>query len=609
MSSLLSFFDAIPVSDDWEPEPLPSLDGIIDIELDCETDGLDWYNGNLPIGIGIHSARGSQYIPWGHKGGGNLDESQCKEWCRRELRNKRITNLNTRFDIHHLYKWGIDLEAQGCTVSDVAHYAALLDDHRRRFSLDRLAQDYLGREKVGKDLDASRMSEYHASHVAPRAIADAEIVYELKQVMWPALDRQELQQVRQLEDDIIYPVCEMERNAAPINTELLDAWVEESEQEYIRCLYNVSREIGFNASPKSKDWIRVFEKLKIPIKEHTDKGAPSFTDDVLRKVSHPVVQELRRASKLADLRSKFLVAYNKVITSDGKLRYDLHQLRGDNYGTVRGRFSSSNKNIQQVMTPAKQRAAFGDRYIVRELFKAQNGSFLSADAKQIEYRIFSHYAASPAILKAFKDDPETNFHELVWNMVKPYKADIPYKAVKNLNFAKVYGAGKNKIAAMLDLPRVESDHFVDEYDAMFPEVPQLAQKATHLAESRGYVKTLLGRRARFNESGKRHAALNAIIQGSAADINKLKIIDVHRERKRTGFVMRFTVHDELCGDCPDRTCYDMVKDILNQQSINLKVPILWDVQIGHHWAHNESLDEHQFSGTVGDSTRGLRSRK
>ena len=593
--SLFSSLDFDPI-ENWKPEPLPSLDGIKNIEVDCETNGLKWYDGDLPIGIGIHSERGSQYIPWGHKGGGNLDESQCKEWARRELRDKHITNLNTRFDIHHLYQWGVDLEAQGCTVSDVSHYAALLDDNRRRFSLDKLAQDYLGVEKIGKDLDATRMADYHASQVAPRAIGDVELVHQLKNIMWPQLDKEDLQRVRQLEDDIIFPVCEMERNAAPLDADLLTQWLEESEQEYIRCLYDVSRELGFEVRPKkSADWVRVFEKLRIPIKHRTDLGKPSFADEILKHINHPLVQRLRHANKLADLRSKFLVPYHKELTDDYKLRYALHQLRVDNYGTVRGRFSSSNKNIQQVPAVDKQKLIFGDKYIVRELFKSHTGCFLAADAKQIEYRIFAHYAASPSILKAYEENPEISYHEFVWDMVKPYKQDITYKAVKNLNFAKVYGAGRNKIAAMLELPRTESDKFVADYDRMFPEVAALSRNAITRAETKGFVKTILGRRARFPGGVKAHTALNAIIQGSAADINKLKIIDLHRARKSTGFTMRFTVHDELCGDCPDRKCYEMVRSILNEQAIELKVPILWDVTLGKSWANQSRAEEYIFA--------------
>ena len=133
---------------DWSPPEPPSLDGIDRIELDCETNGLRWWDGDLPIGIGIGTPDGIyRYLPWGHAGG-NLSEETVKRWAQRELRNKQIFNLNIKFDNHHLYRWGVDLEAQGCTISDVGHRAALLDDHRRHFDLEALSQDLLGKGKL-----------------------------------------------------------------------------------------------------------------------------------------------------------------------------------------------------------------------------------------------------------------------------------------------------------------------------------------------------------------------------------------------------------------------------------------------------------------------------
>jgi len=600
---------------DIKDHQLYTLEGVKDVYLDFETNGLRWRDGDRPGGFGLHTEKGSIYCAFGHEGGGNTtDNDTALRWCREQLRNKHIVNLNTRFDIHMAYAWGVDLEAQGCTVSDVSHYAALLDDHRKRFSLDILSQDFLGREKEGKELDASSMMMYHASQVAPRAIGDVLAVRDLKKKMWPLLDRDNLQGVRQLEDDIIFVVCEMERNAAPLDVELLEAYCTRSLQEYERCLYNVARDLGFPVLPKNKDWVRVFEKLGIEITHHTPTGAPSFTDDVISAHKHPVVVGLRRAGKLSSLRTKFLVAYKKVITGDGRLCYNLHQLRIDDKGTVRGRFSSSAKNIQQVMSPATQKEDFGDDYVVRRLFvpgpecqKSPEGQFLSADARQIEYRLFAHYAANPKVIAAYKKDAHISFHEFVWEMVKTVKADIEYKPLKNLNFAKLYGAGKDKVAEMLDMKRGESDAFVRKYDQMFPEIGQQSRHYTKLAGTQGYVQTILGRRARFpgRHKSKAYAALNAAIQGGAADINKLCLIAVHKERKKTGFVLRFTVHDEMNGDSPDYACKRMVQKILSGQQIKLHIPITWKVECGENWAQTIAMKnmEPQFIPGVRDATR------
>jgi DNA polymerase-1 len=578
------------------PIDLPSLDGISELPFDTETNGLKWRDGDRPIGLSFMLPNGKTfYLPWGHRGGGNLDEEAIRRWAQRELRDKLLVGANIKFDVHMMRAWGVDLEDQGCRVTDIQHYAALLDDHRRKFSLDVLAKEFLGEEKVGKELDAKRMADYHAGTVAQRAEADVRQTWLIRQAMWPLLDAQELQKVRQLEDDVIFPTCEMERNAAPLDRPLLKAWVRKSLDEYNALLMDISKEVGFQVNPdKNADWQRLFEKLKIPIIHFTEAGRPSFTEEVLKVIDNPIVQKVRRAGKIASLKSKFLDAYDAAATEDNLLQFSLHQLRSDEHGTVRGRYSSSDKNIQQVMNPENQIKAFGsDDYLIRRLFIPgpqlpgydTPAMFLSADAMQIEYRVMAHFAGAQKILAAYADDPYTDFHELVLGLVKPYKPDMTRKAAKNLNFAKIYGAGRDRIAASLGISRAESDKFVDTYDRLFPEVGALLKKAAALAEQRGYVKTISGRRARFTEKRFMHGALNAVIQGTAADVNKKKIVELHRERFWTGLKMRMTVHDEVCGDIPDHDAAVRVREILNQQSYpELRVPILWDVKMGPNWA-------------------------
>jgi DNA polymerase-1 len=604
-----SLFDAIEQERrsmiDWRPETPPCLDGITDIELDCETTGLRWWDGDLPVGIALGLPNGkTYYLPYAHRGGGNLDEAVVKRWANRELRNKRITNLNTRFDIHQLFGWGIDLEEQGCEVSDVGHYAALLDDHRRSFSLESISRDYLGEGKEDIE-DPSKISEMHAFEVEQYARRDVELIYKLKKVMWPLLDEQELQQVRQLEDELIFAVCEMERNAAPIDMELLENWEFQSRRELSDLHLQIFHLTGMQIAPgKRTHMAKLFHELHLE-PGYTEEGNISFDADVLKKYKdHPVIQLVIEARNLENLRNKYITSYYDDIEGDGLLRYALHQLRTDEGGTISGRFSSSKllrgnkkqkskgKNIQQVFAVEKQKERFGDKFIVRQLFVPEQGKWLiAADAAQIEYRIFASMTGSKKILKRYKDDPTVSYHKMIWELVKPYKADIQYKPVKNLNFAKIYGAGRNKVADMLELPRHESDKFVNLYDKMFPEAAALLNQAAHIAKKRGYIKTILGRRARFPEGKRLHKALNSAIQGGAADIMKLKLIELAKERKKLGLTMRMTVHDEFVGDVPDIETAYKVSEILNFQSeafaSKLKVPILWDLAIGRNWMECE----------------------
>jgi DNA polymerase-1 len=579
-------FSSVKTQSKWIPSSPPSLDGISEIYLDCETTGLKWWDGDLPVGFALRTKDGrSWYLPWAHKGGGNLDENVMKRWAQTELRNKLITNAGIKFDIHMLRVWGVDLEEQGCKVSDVQHYAALLDETRRKYNLDLLGKDFLG---IGKEeIDIERLSDMHAGDVAAYAEKDVFLVDKLKEVMWPKLDKQDLQRVRQLEDNVIFPVCEMEKNAAPINVELLNTWSERSEQEYQKKVYEIYRKTGLGITPGSPHNMReLFDKLGIEKYELTDTGQVSYADDVLRKMNHPIIELLREASKLKTLRSKYFSAYQKAILN-GKLHYQLHQLRTDENGTVSGRFAASKINPQQVFRVKKQMEEWGDDYIVRQLFIPEEGKvWFSADADQIEYRLFAHFAESPKIYAAYKENENVNFHELIRQMVSVYK-EIPYKETKDMNFAKIFGAGLDKISQMLDLPRSQSDVFVRIYNRTFPEANQLLKKAMRVAIKRGYVKTILGRRTRFPDGDRAHKALNSVIQGSAADIAKQKTVELHSVRKELDLIQRFPVHDENDGDCPKENV-GLIKAILNYQSFPLKVPILWSVGWGNNWKECET---------------------
>ena len=621
----------------WKPKPLPSLANVKEVELDFETNGLRWYDGARPGGFGLCIDGETQYVPFAHRGDpNNLDEGQVKEWCRRELPGKRITNLSTKFEVHMSREWGVDLEALGCSVSDVGHSAALLDDHRKQFSLASIVADYLeDEEKVtvvnGVELDASRMMEYPASMVAVRAEGDVRQVWKLKNLFKPMLEKEDLMRVHKLEDEVIFATCEMEKNASPLDMEKLHIWKKAIEQNILRRAYNIHRETGYRINPDSPaDWVKLFQHLKIPVTQFTEGGRPSFTDEVLSRIPHPIVQDARMMGKMKDLLSKFIdkAIKSPSVIKDGLFRYGLHQLRAQKAdykageaGTVSGRFSSTEiyegdgGNIQQILAVEKQIDKYGIDFIIRELFIAgtPGAEYLAADAQQIEYRIFADKAANPKVLKAYKDNPGLSFHEFIWELLLPMKPDLLYKPLKNLNFAKIYGAGPAKIALMMGyITQAEFDELqreskgrgvprshpklarvkavLDVYDRELPEVQPLMNFATRLAEERGYVKTILGRRMRFPEKvagegrQRTHKALNGVIQGSAADLMKIKMVEMHKERKFLGFVPRITNHDELTGDAvhgPETK--KRVEELLNTQSVELKVPILWDVETGIHW--------------------------
>lgn len=634
----------------WRPEPPPQLDGIIDIQANLETTGLGWWRGDKPIGMSLRIPDGRKwYLPWGHRPGGNLDENVVREWMRRELRGKRITNTNIKFDIHFFRVFGIDLEEQGCQVSDVAHYAGLLDDHRQRFSLDLLAADMLGGITIPR-LDESRMAEYHPAEMAARSMYNTELVWQLREVMWPKLTEEGLHEVRKIEDRCIFVTTAMEAAGAKVDVELLDKWIIESEKELHKCQLEIGKAIGrrfqealFDGG-KSPDYINpdspqemsvLFERLHIPI-SRTAKGNPSFTGDVLKKIDHPVIKLVIRASKLIDIRIKLISWAKSVNRSTGVLRYALNQLRAqkdkfdeNSAGTISGRYSSSKidnrrdegTNIQSVMKPARQRLMFGyadddeshddELFMLRQLIIPFEGDFLSADAMQQEYRMFCMETGSERLAAIYKDNPRASFHKAIHAMLKPFKPDLPYRRAKDLSFGRIYGAGLRKMALMLGFvtseqyrellednnwrrsPLLRETFEIDKiYNDQIPEVAPAIKRAQNLAKKREYVRSITGRRSRFPGGDRSHKALNARIQSSCADILKVKLIEIHEERKTTGFYLQFCVHDEICGSAiGGKETVKIVSRILDRQSFNFQIPILWETNFGPNWKDLEEFED------------------
>lgn len=620
MRNLFDIIDASgppqPVANDtWRPGELPSLSGINKIYLNFETTGLRWFEDDRPISMSLRAGGRSHYIPWGHRGGGNLQEEQVRRWANAEIRGKHIVNINTRFDVHMGRVWGVDFEGLGNTVSDVAHYAALLDDHRFQSSLDYLIPEFLGEQPMQR-LDESRMASYSAGAAAPRSMYNVEAVERLEAAMWPMLDAQNLQKVRQLEDQVIYVVCEMEKNGTLLDQELLEKWIKETTSRYHRALMDLAKEAGFKVNPNSApDQAKLFAKLGIKNEERTKTGGQSFTEDVLKHIPHPTVQMLRRAKKYGSLNSK-LKKYGKSVDSKGILRYALHQMRAsksdaensEETGTVVGRFTSTEIvdgvgiNIQQVLKPEKQFHKFGDEFFVRELHIPASGYHLAADAEQIQYRIFAHEANNPKVNAEYEKNPHLSFHKMTWALFRAKKPDLTYGRTKDVNFAKIFAAGPSKLGLMLEFitkkqfeelkaMKANRNHpwlaqvkeILDIYKREIPEADDLAKEATELAETRGYVTSILGRRMRFIDGERSHKALNGRIIMSEADIVKEKAVELHRNRKYTQLLLRFQVHDEFDGDIPDAEHAKRVNEVLNHQSFKLRIPILWKTTIGTSW--------------------------
>lgn len=604
---------------DWQ---LPDLRGAKSISLDTEG-ALNIWSGGKPCGLSIATEDSSYswYVPFGHKSGFNFPLENVRGWASENLRNLDIYLANAKHDFNTLRSVGIDLEAGNNRLHDVMHCPALLYSNRQNYDLDSLLNQELGRSKAsvwgGDDYVKLPMAERPSEFIAAYACADAVDTSDLARHYAPRIAAEGLGRVLELEDSIIYAVASMERQGARLDTERLFEWRRIAHARYIKAVMQLYKLVGARIEPtKPSHMAKLFTilQLEYPL---TPTGQPSFTNEfIVACLQNPgisaekraVIQVAYEAIQLSSLESKALKKFENSVDSNGIIRYALNQLKATNtdgnVGAVTGRFSSSGGgkhingvNIQQVMDDEKQeKIDCISMFPIRDLFIPEKGhQWLSADAMQIEFRLFAHYSGSQRLAKAYEDNPLINFHHYVAEHI----LKVPYsKLVKNMNFGKLYEIGVKKLAQVyLKCSYDEALEKSKHYDREFPEAKALSRAAMDIAQKRGYVKTILGRRRRYFHSeyfpnladDRYYSALNAVIQGTAADIMKLKIKEVYDARKETGYMMNMTIHDEVNGSIPNLKSGQMVKEILNKQTLPLRVPILWTVSMGETWKRCQEI--------------------
>ena len=564
------------------------------------------YNSQF-AGLSICTPDGKKfYLPVGHLGGGNIDENLVRRWARAELQGRHLAGINFKDDVHVTRKWGLDLEELDCHLHDVAFQTALLDENRYKFNLEVISQEVLGIGKMELPTAAHNIFQCSASEIGPYAEQDAYLHLAIYQKQLIDIEKQNLNAACDLEDQLIYSTCAMERAGALLDIPKLDRWIKQVEFAHQDCILRIHSSTGLKINPNStKDLRRLFDSLNIPYPQREEElgGDVTFEEEYIGKVKHPIVRACIAARKLHSLLSKYLYKYRKAVDSNGILRYTLHQLRGDQYGTVTGRYASARTNIQQVMKVESQLEEEEiAQWIVRELFLPEDGKlFVSADASQIEFRLFAHYSKSQRLIREYCDNPDIDFHQLVASMLGQKRKDA-----KHNNFAKIYAMGVVKLARRLglhcdcgcsvkiawkrdehsDTCKMQKAFDLDEqYNNKFPEASKLSQQAMIVAKERGFVHTLLGRRRRYPTQERLHSALNAVIQGSAADVLKLKILETYNNRKQLELFLRFTVHDELDGDITSESKAKQWKELLESpiSNLSIRVPILWNVKTGASW--------------------------
>jgi DNA polymerase-1 len=613
------------------PSELPCLDGVKELAFDTEATGKN-KRKDQPIGLSFRTDTGLKaYLPWGHAGG-NLDAEKVKQWAKTELRNKKLIGLNIGFDAEVMLRWGVDLEAQGNQLYDVAHGAALLNENRYSgFNLDDLGLEYCGRPKRDDHLEKDRMADYHASMVGAYAEEDAALTWDVYQAQRPLIAKDKLEKVDDLESKLIWANNHMERSSARLDVSKLSRFAQDLIQEVSEHTLNIWKKTGVKLDPgRNATWDRLFIACGLE-PNFVDESKSSYTEDFLKGVKNEVIQEGLRIRRLLSLKSKYFDKYEKARVGD-LLYFNLYQLRAgeEEQGTVVGRYSSANVNIQQVFKVENQVKRFGDGYIIRELMIPDDGyELFAADGSQLQFRLFAHLSQDKDLIRAYHEGYErwlaggkdVDFHQMVADLFSMSRQNA-----KTNNFALVMGMGRAHLAQNLgkgcncqpeqywrwtgdrdtfkkfednenhaaDCPAREANDLADEYEGKFPSAKKTMEYVVKFAKTQGFVPTLLGRRRRYAEYEQRggfrqktryYKALASWLQGSEADIVKSKILRLYNERNNIGIhKMRMPVHDEATGDLEkSEQARERLREVLRIQEIPCRVPISWNDEYGSNW--------------------------
>ena len=573
------------------------------IAVDTETTSLDYMIADL-VGISVAVEPGeAAYIPFGH------DYLGVPEQLSRELVLAAVKPLledpgikkvgqNLKYDMSIFAQHGIAL--QGIEF-DTMLESYVLDSVATRHDMDSLAEKYLGEQTIkfadvaGKGAGQLTFNQIALEIAGPYAAEDADITLRLHQVLWPQVSAHtSLGKVfTDIELPLVPVLSRIERTGALVDDTLLF----QQSQELALRLAELEREAWdlagqeFNlASPKQLGDI-LFTKLEIPILKKTAKGAPSTKEEVLQELAldYPLPKVLIEHRGLAKLKSTYTDKLPVMINRTTKRIHTSY----NQSGTATGRLSSSDPNLQNIPV----RNAEGRR--VRQAFIPAEGSkMVAADYSQIELRIMAHLSEDPSLLAAFaagQDIHRATAAEVF--STHPEQVTIDQRrSAKAINFGLIYGMSAFGLAKQLNIGRKQAAEYIDTYFDRYPGVLNYMNSVRSTAAEAGYVETYFGRRLYLPEINSRNGmrrqaaertAINAPMQGTAADIIKLAMISVDDWLQNSDLrsVMIMQVHDELVLEVPEDELQVVSEGLMQrmESAATLKVPLLVDVGVGNNW--------------------------
>jgi len=603
------------------PDNFPDLSNYDYVAIDLETrdpnlktkgSGAVIGEGEI-IGIAVAVEGWSGYYPIGHREG-NLDKRIVLDWIKDVCKadNTKIFH-NAMYDVCWLRAYNVQING---FIVDTMVMSSLIDENRLSYSLNSIAFEYLRQVKDEKGLkeaaeaagvDAkSEMYKLPAMYVGGYAEKDAELTLELFKVLSREISKQNLTEIFDLETQLFPCLIDMKFKGVRVDVEAAHKLKRELTTQENSLLLEVKKETGVEPQIwAARSIAEVFDKLGLHYERTLKSQAPSFTKNFLAEHKHPLVQKIAKAREINKAHTTFI---DTILKHEyrGRIHADINPIRSDQGGTVTGRFSYSNPNLQQI--PARNKD-LGPK--IRSLFiPEEKHTWGCFDYSQQEPRLVVHYAATTdpimyddsvtQIVEKFKND-SVDFHQTVADM-----AGISRSQAKTINLGLFYGMGKAKLQAELGLStKAEAENLFNQYHDNVPFVRELMNRTSNHAQISGSIGTLLGRRCRFNkwepntfgmhtpmtlEEAERtygrgrikraftYKALNKLIQGSAADMTKKAMLDLYRE----GIIPHIQIHDELDISVESEEQAKKIIEIM-ENAVKLAVPNKVDYEHGNTW--------------------------
>ncbi|MCK5365976.1 MAG: DNA polymerase I [Gammaproteobacteria bacterium] len=571
--------------------------------FDTETTSLDYMRADL-VGVSFAVEPGeAAYVPCGHDYDGapkQITREYLLDALRSLLEDPRHIKIgqNLKYDMSVLARSGIKLEGVGF---DTMLESYVLDSTATRHDMDSLALKYLSHRTIhfedvaGKGAKQLTFNQIPLDKAGPYAAEDADVTLRLHQTLWPRL-RDEASLARlfeEIEMPLVPVLSRIERNGVLVERRMLETQSVElaaSMKDIAAQAYEAAGEEFNLASPKQIQGI-LFDKLELPVLEKTPKGQPSTAESVLQELAHdyPLPKLILEYRGMSKLKSTYTDALPACIDPEtGRVHTSYRQAVAST-----GRLSSTDPNLQNipVRTPEGRR--------IRQAFIAPTGScILAADYSQIELRIMAHLSGDERLMEAFEsgEDIHRATAAEVFGVASKKVSDDERRSAKAINFGLIYGMSAFGLARQLGIPRREAQEYVDLYFTRYPGVKQFMDDTRERARDRGYVETVFGRRLYLPEIKSRNparrqyaerTAINAPMQGTAADIIKRAMITLHRWLEESGAAARMImqVHDELVFEVAEDTVTDVQAVVVAQMeaAAELSVPLKVDAGIGKNW--------------------------